>query len=154
MSGRLKKAAVVFVVLLVGAQFARPDHTNPTTDPNRTIGSQAGTSRELAAILDRACGDCHSNETVWPWYTEIAPASWLMALGVQRGRDSVNFSEWGNYPAVQQRALLALSCQDVTAGKMPGPYSLLRPETKLSEADVATICAATNQRNTALSGNR
>jgi len=155
MGGVLKKAAVVFFVVLVGAQFVRPDRTNPPTDPDRAIGSQAGTSSELVAILDRACSDCHSNETVWPWYTEVAPMSWLMALGVKKGREAVNFSEWAEYPPGQQRSLLALSCQDVKANKMPGPYTLVRPETALSDSDVETICAATGAPdNAAASGSR
>lgn len=154
MSGVPKKAAVVLIVVLVGAQFVRPDRTNPPTDPNRTIQSQAGTSNELGAILSRACGDCHSNETVWPWYTEVAPVSWLMALGVKRGREAVNFSEWAAYSPGQQRSLLALSCQDVEAKRMPGPYTLVRPETALSEADVAAICATTSAVSAATSGSR
>ena len=154
MSGGLKKSAVVLAVLLVGAQFVRPDRTNPPTDPSRTIQAQAGTSAELGAILDRACSDCHSNDTVWPWYSEVAPVSWLMALGVKRGRMAVNFSEWGAYSSGEQRSLLALSCRDVTEGKMPGPYTLVRPDTALSDQDVAAICAATRPGNAAASGGR
>ena len=96
----------------------------------------------LAAVLERSCRDCHSNETVWPGYTRIAPVSWLMAYGVTKGRKAVNFSEWAAYPPERQRKLLAESCQDVTAGKMPGPYTLLHPETRLSAQDIETICAA------------
>lgn len=142
MSGGLKKTAVVVAVVLLGAQFVRPDRTNPPTDASRTIQSQPGTSIELGAVLDRSCRDCHSNETVWPWYTEISPVSWLMALGVRRGREAVNFSEWVAYSPGRQRSLLALSCQVVREGKMPGPYKFVRPETALSDADIETICGA------------
>src|SRR5215472_2386927 len=142
MSKRLKQAAVVFVVVLAAAQFIRPDRTNPPTDASRTIDAHVGTGSELVAVLDRACSDCHSNATVWPWYTEIAPLSWLMAYGVKEGRRAVNFSEWAAYPPEQQGKLLSESCQDVTAGKMPGPYALLHPEMQLSPQDVETICAA------------
>jgi hypothetical protein len=154
MSSGLKKAAVVLAVVLVGAQLVRPDRTNPPTDPSRTIQAQAGTSSQLGTILGRACGDCHSNDTVWPWYTGIAPVSWLMALGVKRGREAVNFSEWANYPPGMQQSLLALSCQDVRDGKMPGPYTLVRPETALSETDIETVCAATHPADAAASRRR
>jgi hypothetical protein len=60
----------------------------------------------FVAVLDRSCGDCHSNRTAWPWYTQIAPVSWVMAYGVGEGRKAVNFSEWGSYPPEKQRALL------------------------------------------------
>ena len=142
MSRRLKEAAVIFVVVLAAAQFIRPDRTNPATDAGRTIGAHVGTGSELVAVLDRACSDCHSNATVWPWYTEIAPLSWLMAYSVKEGRTAVNFSEWAAYPPERQGKLLAESCQDVTAGKMPGPYALLHPEMRLSPRDVETICVA------------
>ncbi len=94
------------------------------------------------ALVARACFDCHSNQTVWPWYTQVAPLSWLMAYGVKTGRQAVNFSEWAAYPPQRQRELLAESCRDVSTGKMPGAYTRLRPETRLSAQDVATICAA------------
>src|SRR5262249_46155969 len=136
MSKRLKQAAGVLVVVLAAAQLVRPDRTNPPTDVTRTIQAQTGTSAELAAVLNRSCRDCHSNGTVWRWYTQAAPLSWLMAYGVKQGRTTVNFSEWAGYPPEVQRALLSLSCQDVSTGKMPGAYALLRPETKLSPKDV------------------
>jgi Haem-binding domain len=145
MSRRLKQAAVVFVVVFAVAQLIRPDRTNPPTDISRTIQAQAGTANGLAAVLDRSCRDCHSNNTVWPSYAQVAPLSWLMARGVAEGRKAVNFSEWGGYSPAAQRTLLSASCEDVSSGKMPGPYTLVRPETKLSQQDVDTICTAARQ---------
>lgn len=143
MRRRLKQGLVVFVVVFAAAQLFRPERANPPVDSSRTI--QAGTTSGLVAILDRSCRDCHSNRTVWPWYTQVAPVSWLMAYGVTKGREVVNFSEWAGYAPEQQQALLALSCADVTNGKMPGAYALLRPETRLSSQEVETICAAARQ---------
>ena len=145
MSRRLKQVAVVFVVVLAAAQLIRPERANPATDGSRTIQAHWGTASRLVAVLDRACSDCHSNHTVWPWYTHIAPVSWLMAYGVAEGRKAVNFSEWAAYPPEQQRKLLVKSCQDTSEGKMPGPYTLLHPEAQLSAQDVETICAAARQ---------
>jgi len=145
MSRLLKHTAVVFVVGLAAAQLIRPETTNPATDASRTIQAHVGTASGLTAILDRACSDCHSNRTGWPWYTRIAPVSWLYAQGVAEGRKAVNFSEWAGYAPDRQRNLLVASCQDVKKGKMPGPYSLVRPETRLSAQDVEIICAAARQ---------
>jgi len=142
MSRRLKQVGVVFVVVFAAAQFVRPERANPATDPSRTIEAKVQTTSGLVPILDRSCGDCHSNGTVWPWYARVAPLSWLMSYAVTEGRKTVNFSEWGAYSPDQQQMLLALSCQDASDGKMPGAYALLRPETRLSSQDVATICAA------------
>jgi hypothetical protein len=142
MSKRLKQAALVFIVVFAAAQLVRPERANPPIDPGRTIQAHTGTTAALAAVLKRSCGDCHSNETVWPWYTQLAPLSWLMASGVSEGRKAVNFSEWAGYTPEQQRDLLEASCQDAAAGRMPGPYATLRPETRLSAGDIETICAA------------
>lgn len=147
MSRRLKQAGVALVVVFVAAQLVRPERANPPIDASRTIQAHLGTANGLAAVLDRACGDCHSNSTVWPWYTQIAPPSWLMAYAVKEGRNTVNFSEWGAYPAERQRELLDRSCRDVSEGKMPGSaWTLLHPEARLSARDVATICTAANPR--------
>jgi heme-binding protein len=152
MTGRFKQASVVFVVVFAAAQFVRPGRANPATDPSRTIQAHVATTSGLAAVLDRSCRDCHSNATVWPWYTQIAPVSWLMASGVAKGRNAVNFSEWGTYPPDVQRMLLSASCQDVSAGKMPGVYTLVRPETRLSPQDIETICAAARADALTLAG--
>jgi hypothetical protein len=148
MGRRLIQAAVVLVVLFAAAQLVRPDRSNPTTDPRRTIQARAGTTSELAIVLDRSCRDCHSNNTAWQWYTQIAPVSWLMARAVTDGRKAVNFSEWASYSPDVQRTLLSASCDDATSGRMPGPYTVVRPDTKLSPRNIETICAAARQAET------
>jgi Haem-binding domain len=146
MSRRLKQIAVILIVLVAAAQLVRPEHASPPTDPGRTIQAAVGTPSALPGVLDRACGDCHSNNTVQAWYTEVAPLSWLMARSVAEGRKAVNFSEWAGYQPDVQRTLLSVSCDDATSGKMPGPYTLFRPEAKLSPQDIETICAAARPR--------
>ena len=141
MSAHLKPAAVILVALFALAQFVRPLNAKPATDPSRTIQAYLQQGSELGAVVDRSCGNCHTNAAEWPWYARIAPVSWLIAKGVWEGREAVNFSEWGGYSASQQRSLLAASCQDVTSGKMPDRlYTTLRPEARLSQQDVEMIC--------------
>ena len=152
MRRRLKQAAVVFVVIFAAAQLVRPERTNPATDASHTIQAHMGFDSGLVAVLDRSCRDCHSNGTVWPWYAQIAPASWLMASGVTKGRHAVNFSDWAAYSPDQQRILLAVSCDDVRSGRMPGVYAVLRPETRLSDEDIQTFCAAARQVNAGRTG--
>jgi len=141
----LKRAAVVLVIVFAGAQLVRPGHDTLPTDAGRTIQATLGDTSLLPAVLDRSCGDCHSNKTVSSWYTQVAPLSWLMARSVTEGRKAVNFSEWAGYPPDVQRSLLSTSCDDATSGTMPGPYTLFRPETALSSQDVETICNAARQ---------
>ena len=142
MSRRFKQLAIVFVVAVAAAQLIRPQRTNPPTEASRTIRAHEGKAVGLVSVLDRACRDCHSNETVWPWYTRVAPVSWLMAYGVTKGRKAVNFSEWGAYSAEQRRVLLIASCNDVTRATMPAASALLHPEMRLSAQDVGTTCPA------------
>lgn len=142
----LRVTALVILVLaatLAAIQLIRPERTNPPTDANHAIQAKADTSKAFVAVLGRACNDCHSNETVWSRYTQVAPISWLIVYGVEAGRRALNFSEWTTYTPARQRELLAEACQDVTSGKMPGgPYTMLHPEAQLSPHDVETICAA------------
>lgn len=152
MRRRLTQTAVAFVVILALAQLVRPGRTNPPIDPSRTIQAQAGMNG-LGAVLDRSCGDCHSNATAWSsWYTQVAPLSWLMAHEVAAGRQAVNFSEWAAYTPEQRRTLLAGSCDDAKSGKMPGPYPFFKPDTRLSAQDIQTICAAARQTDAKAAG--
>jgi hypothetical protein len=142
---RLTGVTVGFVVVFGAAQFIRPGRANPPTDATRTIRAHE-TTKGLGTVLDRSCGDCHSNATAWSsWYTQIAPLSWLMAHEVAAGRKAANFSEWAAYSAAQRRILLATSCDDAKSGKMPGPYTFFKPETGLSAQDIDTICAAARE---------
>jgi len=147
MSRRLTQVGLAVVVVLVAAvaaaQLVRPERTNPPIDSARTLQAQLGATSGLVAVVDRACGDCHSNGTVWARYPRAAPLSWIIARGVTEGRKAVNFSEWAAYPPDARRALLAASCRDAMTGKMPmRAYLMLRPDARLSPQDVETICAA------------
>ena len=144
MSTRLKQVAVVVVVVFAVAQLIRPSHANPPIDPSRTLATHLGAGGTgVVSVLDRSCGDCHSNATTWPGYTQVAPLSWLMAYTVKEGRKQVNFSEWASYSPESQRNLLAASCTAASSGKMPGgAWTTLHPEARLSPQDVETICAA------------
>lgn len=147
---RLGKFAVVFVVvvgvLFVAAQFVRPARTNPPTVTNHTLRATAGTKSDFVAVVDRSCGDCHSNATVWSRYTTTAPLSWLIVSGVNEGRKALNFSEWGSYSLEKREALLVASCKDARNGTMPVQvYLRFRPEARLSASDIETICAASRQ---------
>lgn len=143
MGKRLKQAAVFFVALFAAAQLIRPARANPPTDPTHSIGAGLTASNSLAPILNRSCGTCHSNETVWPWFAQVAPVSWLMAATVNKGRAAINFSEWTAYDPATRHALLVSSCDATSKGTMPGSaWTTLHREAQLSKADIETICAA------------
>jgi heme-binding protein len=142
----VKRAGIVVAVLvavIAAAGIVGPHTSNLSTDSTHAIQAQPGTSSALAAVLDRSCGDCHSNTVVSHWYARVPPFSTVLARGAMKGRKSVNFSEWTSYSPEQQRALLLASCADVKTGKMPGKvYLAFRRDAQLSTEDIAAICSA------------
>jgi hypothetical protein len=130
---------LVFVI----AQVIQPARANPPVDAARTLAAQLGPASAAAQVLDRACGDCHSNATVWSRYSRIAPLSWAIASAVAEGRKAVNFSDWAAYSPERRQALIAQSCRDASSGQMPPSlFLMLRPQARLSASDVAAVCAA------------
>jgi hypothetical protein len=93
----LKWIAVGLLTLFLAAQIYQPERSNPPIDESKTIFATLNVSPDVKAILDRSCSDCHTNNTRWPWYSYVAPTSWLTARDVKNGRSSLNLSVWGTY---------------------------------------------------------
>ena len=137
----LKWVVIALAVIFVGIQFIRPARTNPAIDPAQTIEAHVQVSPEVSSILARSCNDCHSNKTVWPWYTNVAPVSWWLSNHVKEGRKELNMSEWGRLPRDRQERKLRQMCDEVTDGVMPlSSYLPMHPGARLSEQDKKTLC--------------
>src|SRR5215510_1546244 len=148
----LKWIAIILFVVFVGIQFVRPALTNPPVDESQTILARAKVPPDVAAILDRSCRDCHSNKTVWPWYTNVAPVSWWLKNHVDHGRKDLNLSEWGKLPADRQDRKLRQICDEVQDGNMPlASYLPMHPAAKLSDQDKKILCDWTDQEREKLS---
>ena len=119
MGRKLKIIAALAIAILAGMQFVRPDRTNPPSDPNLAITAQMELPAGVRTIIERSCFDCHSNQTHWPWYSEVAPVSWFVADDVHEGREHLNFSEWGTYTQKRQIAKLEMIASEVDKGDMP-----------------------------------
>ena len=105
-----------------------------------TVANQLIVSRQIQSLLKQSCMDCHSNQTVWRWYSYVAPASWLVERDVRRGRDFMNFSEWDQYTFKQREGLLADIASAVKNHEMPLPqYTLIHHDAKLSDADADAL---------------
>jgi hypothetical protein len=129
------------VMALAGIQAIRPARTNPSSNPADALTARVDVPAGVAVILDRSCRDCHSNETSWPWYSHVAPASWLVIDHVNHGRSHFNLSHWGTYDRQRQAELLKNSCELARKGSMPMPsYLLAHREARLSSDDVDTLC--------------
>jgi len=136
----LKWIGLVLLGALLLVQFFRPERSNPASDPAKSIWADATVPAGVKQILRTSCADCHSNETVWPWYSNIAPISWVVAHDVEEGREDLNFSEWASMTA-KDRAHAAEEIGDETRhGKMPlGKYTLVHGGATLSEAQLAEL---------------
>ena len=137
----LKWIVIVLVLIFIAIQFRRPARTNPAVDESQTIFARTQMTPDAAAIFNRSCVDCHSNKTAWPWYSHVAPVSWLLADDVNTGRGMMNLSEWGHLDQDRQDKKLRQICDEVSDGVMPlWFYTPLHPGSKLTSGDVKTLC--------------
>jgi hypothetical protein len=137
----LHRIFLVVAALFVVIQARQPSRINPPVDPDLDIKWYVPVTPGAWPILARSCDDCHSNRTVWPWYSAVAPISWLVANDVSEGRSKMNLSEWGSYPLKKRLDLLKGICEEVTEGKMPpAAYALMHPSARLAPGDVKTLC--------------
>lgn len=142
----LRKIAFILVllvvVLAVGMQFFPPERTNPPVNPASRFVSVAEPPQQVAAVINRACRDCHTNETVWPAYSRVWPVSWLVAKDVREGRAKLNFSEWRGMTPETTQLRMGEVCSEVRKGEMPPSfYRPLHPEARLAKEDVQALCA-------------
>ena|SRR5579862_4082682 len=137
----LKNAVFVLIGLLLVSQFVRPARSNPTIDSAKTLEASAHPPPEVVASLDRACRDCHSSETNWPWYTNVAPISWWIVHHVNEGRGEVSLSTWADLTPQRKAKKLEEICEQVQQKKMPTTsYLLIHREAALNDTDRQAIC--------------
>jgi hypothetical protein len=137
----LKWGAIVVALVFVGIQFVPTRMTNAAVDESRTVNARLRVTPEVNAILARSCNDCHTQQTRFPWYSRVAPFSWLLDNHIREGRDHLDFSNWAAYDAEEQDLLLQNVCRLSRRGAMPVPsYLYIHRDARLSEADVKTLC--------------
>ena len=133
-------AGLVILVLGISA-WLRPETNPPAADPSLALEARAAVPPPVLSLLRRACFDCHSNETRWPWYAFVPPASWLVAHDVKEGRGQLNFSRWGEYNPFDRADMLDEMCDLVSTKRMPlWQYRLLHDEARLTDAEQSTLC--------------
>ncbi len=144
-----KYAVLIAVLLLIGIQWIQPDRKNPPVDAAATFEAVVKPAPQVAAIVQRACYDCHSDSTSWPWYSRIAPVSWLIAGDVREGRARLNFSQWNLLGADMSKRRLKEACREMRKGSMPlWNYKLAHPRARLTTLDLDTFCSGTDPDST------
>src|ERR1700704_4964296 len=130
--------ALVSVAVIVG-QVGTERRTG--IEPNNR-GPRLAANSEPAQVLVRACGNCHSNHTDWPWYSHVPPVSWWVARHVREGREKLDFSEWEAYSTWQKRDKLESMCGLISIDRMPPRmYTAMHPEARLTEENKKAVCA-------------
>lgn len=131
MKKKLKWIVAALAAVFVLLQLTNPARTNPPVV--RDISTNTVVPADVAASLHAACYDCHSYETKWPWYSHIAPASWLVVSDVNEGRHNMNFSEWPADPVHIAKKLDRINEELDSREMPPKKYTLLHPEARLTE---------------------
>ena len=135
MKRKLKWIFGALVIVFALLQFTNPARTNPPLAPGGDISATNPPPPQIAALFRAACYDCHSDETKWPWYSRIAPASWLVASDVNDGRERLNFSDWPH--ALPERAAKRLERISEELGYKdmpPAKYTLIHADARLTDA--------------------
>ncbi len=118
----------LIIALIIAIQFWPVERTNPP------VISEIQSPPEVEKLLRLACYNCHSNETQWPWYSRVAPVSWLIIHDVNEGRGKLNFSDWEAIPTGDRPALARQMWREVEDGEMPlRIYRMMHRDARLSE---------------------
>jgi hypothetical protein len=130
----LKKILIALAIIVVGIQFIPVDRSNPP------VAGKIDAPSNVLSILKASCFDCHSNETEWPWYSYVAPVSFLVSEDVEDGRKRVNFSEWDKYDDEKRAKKLDAIIEEVEEGEMPlSKYTLMHPDAKMDQAKIKVL---------------
>ncbi|HWX41740.1 MAG TPA: heme-binding domain-containing protein [Blastocatellia bacterium] len=127
------RIVVIVLAILVLIQFV------PVTRSNPPVETEIAAPENVQAILSRSCYDCHSNKTVWPWYSYVAPVSWLVASDVSGGRQKMNFTTWNRYTPDEQVKKVRAIWNQVDRGNMPPWYYLIEHNNARLSADDKAI---------------
>jgi hypothetical protein len=142
----IKIILVVLAIIFLAIQFIPnklPENKAVTTEDIVTTGVLP---EDIADILKTACYDCHSNQTRLPWYSKLAPSSWLLTRDINQGRNKLNFSEWYSYNKRHQIGKLVDIKEEVTTGEMPLPaYRFIHWKARLTREQVSSLAKWTDE---------
>jgi hypothetical protein len=131
----IRRILLGLLVVLIAIQFIRIDKTKPETKKSEDFIVMTNPPADVATLLKSACYDCHSHETNYPWYTNIAPFSFMIEHHIEEGREHLNFSKWGTYDTRKAIHKLEECAEEIEENKMPmESYTKMHKEANLTEA--------------------
>ncbi len=134
-----KRAGLIAVALAVCAQLVPVARDNPPAPAAGLVYASAPAN--VRAVFDNSCNNCHSSQTAWPWYSYVAPFSWIVAHDVHQGRKHFNFSAWNTYSPKKRQEKLEAICEQLVNGDMPdGKYLLIHRSARLTQEQQEAVC--------------
>lgn len=128
------------LIILVVIQFIKPARNKSELAPTNGISKVLIVPDSVRTILQNACYDCHSNNTRYPWYSNIQPVAWYLANHIKKAKEALNFDEFAGYSALRQRNKLGGIADEVSDNGMPLPsYRLLHKNARLSREEKAQL---------------
>lgn len=136
----MRRTVLIIIAVVIGAfiliQFLGPKRTNPPVE------TEAPLPADVKTVMQESCFDCHSNETVWPWYSRVAPVSWLVINDVNEARAEFNLSTWNQWDAEKQAEFPTEAWEEASEGAMPpANYLRMHGNAKLTDEDLAVLRA-------------
>ncbi len=125
----MKRTLLIFLILFIVMQFIQTKKTNESVDKNLEIK----TDEQVMSIFKTACYDCHSNEVKYPWYSNIAPFSWVISTHIEEGKKALNFSIWENYSVEKKEEKIKAIYRTVYASMPLQSYLWLHKEADLTK---------------------
>lgn len=148
----LRKTPLILLIIFVLIQFVRIDTTNPDIDSEKDFLVMSEAPDNVVEIMHMACYDCHSNETEYPWYAQIAPVSWWLKHHVDEGKEHLNFSTWADYSDKKADHKLEECVEEVEEGEMPlNSYTWTHGDAKLTEDQKVILMDFFNSKRTGAS---
>ncbi|MEZ4960473.1 MAG: heme-binding domain-containing protein [Saprospiraceae bacterium] len=140
MNKKVKTTLLVLLAALVVIQFFQIDKNNPESDPAKDFSALENPPQDVAKLLKSACYDCHSHETVYPWYTNFQPVGWWIKGHIKGARQHLNFATWGDLEAKKKAKKMDEMVDETEGGDMPlKSYTWMHAEAKLTDAQRHTL---------------
>jgi len=140
-----KIVLITLLAALLIMQLFRIDKSHPESQPENDFMAVEQPGKEISEMIKTSCYDCHSNETTYPWYSNVAPVSWFIQTHVNHGREEINFSNWRDYPAGRRGYLKEECAHEIEEGDMPlKVHLIIHKEARLSDAEREKLAAWLN----------
>lgn len=139
-------AVVAMMIVTVPGQYDASDVRKPhAVDAKQSLATSLQVPVDVQQTMNKACNNCHSYSTEWPWYSRLVPLKWLIESDVERARAAFNSSEWTTTAGRRKGTalgVLAAVCEDARTRRMPPTqYRIIHTEANLSDAEVSTLCS-------------